>query len=210
MKEIGEDMNEMFIAKLVMLGVVGGVIGYLTNTIAVKMVFRPLEPVRIPIIGLTLQGLIPKRRAEIAKVIGEIVDKELISMESIIEKIINEGYKEEIVKTIKEKVMKAIEKNMPSMLQMMFGGIINDFVKDMIDKEADQMVTEMLQKFIDNSSINIQVSKMVEEKINGFELEKLEDLTMKIAKKELKYIEILGGVIGFAIGIVQGLIILNI
>lgn len=201
-------MDEMFIVKLIILGVIGGMIGYITNAIAVKMIFRPLEPKKI--LGLTLQGLIPKRRLEISKVIGEVVDKELVSVEAIVDKIIEDGYREQIVESIKEKVLDAIEKNMPSWIQVMFGSVINDFVKGIIDKEADEMVTEMLRKFLDNGSMNIEISKMVEEKINGFELEKLEELTLKIAKKELKYIELLGGVIGFVIGIVQGLIILNL
>ncbi|MFA5527633.1 MAG: DUF445 family protein [Peptostreptococcales bacterium] len=201
-------MEEMYIIKLISLGVVGGIIGYVTNAIAVKMIFRPLKPKKI--LGLTLQGLIPKRRLEISKVIGEVVDSELVSVESIIDKIIEEGYKEQIIEEIKIKVMNAIEKNMPSLVQVMFGGVISDFVEDMIDKEADHMVTEMLQGFIDNGTARIEVSKMVEEKINSFELEKMEEIILKIAKKELKYIELLGGVIGFAIGIVQGLIILNL
>jgi uncharacterized membrane protein YheB (UPF0754 family) len=201
-------MEEMYIIKLISLGVVGGIIGYVTNAIAVKMIFRPLKPKKI--LGLTLQGLIPKRRLEISKVIGEVVDNELVSIESIIDKIIEEGYKEQIIEEIKIKVMNAIEKNMPSLVQVMFGGVISDFVEDMIDKEADHMVTEMLQGFIDNGTARIEVSKMVEEKINSFELEKMEEIILKIAKKELKYIELLGGVIGFAIGIVQGLIILNL
>ena len=51
---------------------------------------------------------------------------------------------------------------------------------------------------------------MVENKINELDLYQLEELIIKVAKKELKHIEILGLVLGFLIGIIQGIIIIFI
>ncbi len=47
---------------------------------------------------------------------------------------------------------------------------------------------------------------MVEDKINELDLYELEEIIIRIAKKELKHIEFLGLVLGFLIGIVQGLV----
>ena len=52
--------------------VIGGVIGYFTNYIAVKMLFRPLKPVKIG--GRTLPftpGIIPKGKPRLAKALGK-------------------------------------------------------------------------------------------------------------------------------------------
>jgi len=49
---------------------------------------------------------------------------------------------------------------------------------------------------------------MIEEKISLFELEEIEEMILKIAKSELKHIEYLGGVLGFLIGITQGLLLI--
>ena len=46
----------------------GGVIGYVTNRIAVKMIFRPIRPVSV--LGLRVQGLIGHRQHELAESIG--------------------------------------------------------------------------------------------------------------------------------------------
>jgi uncharacterized membrane protein YheB (UPF0754 family) len=49
---------------------------------------------------------------------------------------------------------------------------------------------------------------MVEEKISQFELDEIEKMILKIAKKELKHIEYLGGVLGFLIGLTQAFLLL--
>ena len=50
---------------------VGAVIGYVTNSIAVMMIFRPHEPRGI--LGFQLHGLVPKRQPDLARKIGEVV-----------------------------------------------------------------------------------------------------------------------------------------
>ena len=52
--------------KLLLLPIIGFVIGYLTNYIAVKMLFRPRKSV------FGIQGVIPKRKSVLARNIGEV------------------------------------------------------------------------------------------------------------------------------------------
>lgn len=200
----------MFWLKLLTLAIIGGLIGYVTNTIAVKMIFRPLNPIRIPLFNINIQGLIPKRRADIAHTIGDVIDKELISIESIFGKFIENTGKEELINKVKEKLKQAVSTNLPSLLPSVIKQMILDYANEIIDRETEGFIIEAVDKLMDNASIHVRIAEMVEEKINSFELEKMEALTMKIAKKELRHIEILGGIIGFVIGIVQGVIVLNI
>ncbi len=90
--------------KLFILATVGALIGWTTNVIAIKLLFRPIEPVRIPLTKLTLQGLMPKRKKEIAKNIGETVENELISIEEIIDKMIEGSDKTMIIEALKKRI----------------------------------------------------------------------------------------------------------
>jgi uncharacterized membrane protein YheB (UPF0754 family) len=72
------------------------------------------------------------------------------------------------------------------------------------------MINEMSEKLIHQAAEKISIALLIEEKINEFPFDKLEEIIIGIAKKELKHIEILGGVLGLLIGIVQGFIVLNI
>ncbi|MBB6218262.1 uncharacterized membrane protein YheB (UPF0754 family) [Anaerosolibacter carboniphilus] len=200
----------MFWTKLLILALIGAAIGWFTNVLAIKLIFRPLQPIQIPILNITLQGLIPKRKSELAKSIGEIVESELISIEEIIDKFIENENKSEIIFSIKRKIKRIIEQKLPGIIPSAIKSMLMDYIDDVIDKEAEIALTELTEKIIHKATSNVSIAKIIEEKINNFEIDKLEHIILAIAQKELKHIEILGGVIGFVIGILQGLIILFI
>ncbi len=89
--------------KILIMGTVGAIIGYSTNVIAIKLMFRPINPIQLKPFKFELQGLIPKRKADIATSIGEIIESELISIEEIIDKLIEQSNKEEMIAMIKDK-----------------------------------------------------------------------------------------------------------
>lgn len=83
--------------KILVGAAIGAVIGYITNYIAIKMLFRPLEEKRI--FGMRVPftpGLIPKEKSRIAKSVGEAVGKYLLSSESILESLKNQGLKDKL------------------------------------------------------------------------------------------------------------------
>lgn len=59
---------------------VGAGIGYITNWLAIKMLFRPLKPVKILGKEISiLQGVIPKRRGDLARSVGQTVGEHLLT-----------------------------------------------------------------------------------------------------------------------------------
>lgn len=198
----------MFWLKLLILALVGAIIGWVTNILAIKLIFRPLSPINIPIINVKIQGLIPKRKAELAKSIGEIVETELISMEEIIDKFIEEQDKSEIIFNIKRKIKNVAEQKLPPILPSTFKALILNYIDDVVDQEAEKAINELTEKIIHKATTKVKIALIIEDKINEFELDKLEKIILAIAKKELKHIELLGGLIGFLIGLLQGGILL--
>ena len=203
-------MSTLFWTKLIILALIGAAIGWFTNVLAIKLIFRPLQPIQIPILNLTIQGLIPKRKSELARSIGEIVESELISIEEIIDKFIEKENKSEIIFSIKRKIKRIIEQKLPGIIPSAIKQMLMDYIDDVIDKEAEIALTELAEKMVHKATSNVSIAQIIEDKINNFEIDKLEYIILAIAQKELKHIEILGGVIGFLIGILQGLIILFI
>ena len=194
--------------QLLILATIGGVIGWITNLLAIKMLFRPFEPMNIPIINLKIQGLIPKRKAEIARSIGETIETELLSIDEIVNKLVNTNNKEEIIKILKEKITVIVAEHLPSIIPSTFKGMISKYINDVIDEEGEKIINELIESTVKKASASIELGKMVEDKVNDFEMEELERIVVNIAKNELKHIEVLGGILGFIIGIFQGLIIL--
>lgn len=194
-----------FFIKMIFLGAVGGIIGWFTNYVAVKMLFRPLKPIKI--FDFEIQGLIPKRKSDIAKSVGEIVENELISINDLWDSLINEKNKELVLSNLKFKVKKVTDENMPSFVPRSIKSMIAAYIGDIIDREFVKFTEQSSALLIQDISRNVNISQIVEEKINSFELEKLEKIVIQIAHKELYMIEVLGGVLGFVIGILQAFVI---
>lgn len=186
---------------------VGAGIGWFTNRIAIRMLFRPQNPIRVPVMGVSIQGLIPRRRREIAASIGEVVDRELVSIEEIVLGLAAERNREEIIETIKRKVEEIIRSRLPGLIPGYIKDLIADYVNDIIDSQANIVINELVENIIHKAARELNLRQMIEDKINQFDLGKLEDIILSVADKELKHIEYLGAVIGFVIGLIQAFVV---
>lgn len=191
----------------IFLIVVGAVIGWLTNVLAIKMLFRPIKPYKLPLINITIQGLIPKRRHDISKSIGEVVEKELVSINEIFDKLVTEENKRDAIAIIKEKLLKVIDYKIPSIIPYSIKTKIIDYFEEQINKDAMAILDSSIDGIISKSVHKINIGEMVEAKIDELELESMEKLILGLTSKELKYIELLGGLLGGIIGFVQAIII---
>ncbi|MDK2868075.1 MAG: hypothetical protein PWP51_828 [Clostridiales bacterium] len=196
------------LSMLLFLAAIGAVIGWMTNVIAIKLLFRPINPISIPGLPFKFQGLIPKRKAEIARSIGEVVADELVSMEEIINKLIEGIDRAEVIKMIKVKIVTMANEKMPAMIPSMFKGMIISNVETMIDENGESIMIELTEKLAHKALEAIDIKEIVEDRINAYDFEKIEEMTIKIAQNELKHIEVLGGIIGFLIGLLQGTIVI--
>ncbi|MDY4129684.1 DUF445 domain-containing protein [Peptostreptococcus porci] len=198
-------MDTRIIIKILTMAVVGGIIGYVTNVLAVKMLFRPLKPFKMPIFGFEIVGLIPKRRADIAKSIGTTVGEQLIDYDELINSMLKEEDKENLKRVLKERIAVIIEEK-ASFIPFLFRSKVTEFVDQVIESEFDSGIDSLLEVAKEKAISRIDVGKMVEEKINELDLVELEKIILVIASKELKHIENLGLLLGFVIGVVQGII----
>lgn len=97
----GAGMN-IWISILVMM-IIGGFIGMMTNFIAIRMLFRPYKAIFIGKWRLPFTpGLIPKRRDELAQKIGQVVTEHLLTGDMIQKKLQDEGLQVGLVETAQE------------------------------------------------------------------------------------------------------------
>ena len=90
---------------------VGAFIGYLTNKIAIRMLFRPLRPWRL--FGLRLPmtpGVIPAKRRQLAENIGEMVGRHLLTSKDIGAALSEEPFQDHLTALIDRKVKDALKK----------------------------------------------------------------------------------------------------
>ncbi|EEH98903.1 MULTISPECIES: DUF445 domain-containing protein [Clostridium] len=192
---------------ILILTIVGGLIGWITNILAIKLLFRPIKPVKIPILNIEILGLIPKRKNEIAANIGEVISNELLSMDDILDQALNNSNGENFNSYITDKIKNIINEKL-NIIPMPFRMMAAPYIDEILNKEVPNAVDEISVDLLDKAKENVNIQEIVEEKINQLDLEKLEDIIIKVAKKELKHIEILGLVLGAIIGVLQGVLVI--
>lgn len=168
--------------------VIGGAIGYITNGIAVKMLFRPLRPIYIGKKKLPFTpGLIPKEKERVAKRMGKLVSEELLSGEALQAALLAPQVTEQLCRSIDdvyaslvasdETVEDFLERNMTleSYLYMKTHG--EDMVAALISEKLEQMDFETLvgeqaifyvrDGLKDNMGLKMMLSLLPDEALKG-------------------------------------------
>lgn len=86
----------------------GLIVGYLTNWIAIKIIFEPQEPIKFA--GLTIQGMFLKRQNEVSRVYSDIIQEKLINAQNITDIVLNGSGSSQILELIELHVNDAIER----------------------------------------------------------------------------------------------------
>ncbi|NLJ41380.1 MAG: DUF445 family protein [Clostridiales bacterium] len=192
---------------ILIMSLVGAAIGWFTNYLAIKLIFRPINPVRIPLTNFEFQGLVPKRRDEIAISIGNTVEEQLLSIDELLESLNTGANQIALVKNIRIGILKVIRNKMPSFFPQGIKNTILKYAGNIIDREAKSFIENNMERLIEEAVLSVDVAKLVERKINDFDLLELESIIIDLSGRELRYIEVLGGILGFLIGLIQGVII---
>ncbi len=198
-------MNTIF---LVTLPLMTALIGWLTNLVAIKMLFRPTRPVRV--FGWNWQGIIPKRQQDLAARTAAIIERELLDSR-IIEQQIREI---DLKPYLRDYARHLIQHGLGAKLRRIpvLGNFINAATLTRLERllasEMQKQAAPLVARLSGEVEKHIPVRKLVEEKVASLEVEKLEQMVNQVAKKEFRSIELLGGVLGFLVGIVQLLILL--
>ncbi len=191
-----------------MFPLIGALTGWVTNWVAVKMLFHPKEPKNFLL--FKVQGVFPKRQKVMAEKLGHIVASELFSIDDVVSKMKSSDNKE-VFGFVEQKIDDFINVKLPSnmpMLAMFLNDDLKNKIKTTLLDEISEVIPGVIDAYAEKLKSEIDVKAIVYEKVVSFSSDKLEDILYSIMKKEFKFIELLGGVLGFIIGSVQLAILL--
>ena len=191
----------MDIVRLILMVIIGGLIGYITNKVAIKMLFRPVNPIRI--LFFTFQGVFPKRKDQMAKSLADTIEKELLNTDTIISKLLNEEYISKMKDYLKTTLASKINDVVPAMAKMFLGDQIETMITNFIEKDGDQIIDDIITKLKEQASDQINIYEMVKERIDALDFIEFEKIIFGLMNRELRHIEVIGLVLGSIIGLVQ-------
>ena len=189
---------------LILIPFISAFIGWFTNWIAIKMLFHPKEPKKI--LGITFHGIFPKRQRQFAEKLGTLVSTELISFKEIEEKIVNPENIKKLMPLVELRIDEFLRTKLGEafpIISMFIGDNTINQLKTIFMKELETIFPELIGSYMKNLESQLDLNKMVTEKVYGFSSDKMEMILNQIMSKEFRFVEIIGGVLGFIIGIFQ-------
>ncbi len=201
----------MKILVILLLPIIAGLIGWFTNYLAVKMLFHPREPKKI--LGVTFHGVFPKRQAHVATKVGQLVANDLLNTNDIFEKLNNEETIERLIGTLDKKLdnyfnITLVEKY--PVASKLLPKKAKAKIKNEILNEVELAAPGFIKSQIGQIEDTLDIESIITSKVNKLSSVKLEEVIWNILSTEFKFIEWVGALLGFMIGVIQVLITLFI
>lgn len=183
---------------------IGGIIGWVTNYLAIRMLFHPHREIRLPF--LRIQGLIPRRQRELAESIAATVSGKLLQGADLKAKLVDPALQTHIhdvlVSRIEQVFAELIQKLPPFIAAMVPASALQS-VREHVVTELMGNIPAILDAGMDYLEKQNTIHAIVRDKILALNLDELERLVLEIAGRELRQIEWLGGVLGALIGLLN-------
>lgn len=183
--------------------VLAGLHGWFTNWLAVKLLLKPVNPINI--LGFKIQGLLPRRQADLAERISEAISREFLKEEDIM------GFLKKVdpAKAMRQLILDKWEEKIGEFLAgmpliSMFVSAdklmrVRDKVADIFSTEAEKY-TELLVQSLESK---IDLRDTIRRNILAFDVQRLNKIIEEIGYKEFNEIALVGLVLGVGIGMIQ-------
>ncbi len=177
---------------------IGAVIGGVTNDVAIRMLFRPYQPLYLGKWRMPLTpGLIPREREHIAEAIAETFVAHVFGNDDVAELFLTDKVKEDLKARVDELIGKLggmldINETMLGMARTMAGGYLIAEIGKVAERAGD-----------DSEAIKLRI----QQKIDDLDVATLEELVLGFSRKQFRHITWFGVLLGFMIGVVQVLLL---
>lgn len=179
-----------------------GIILFLTY-----ILFKPAEP--ISILGYKIQGIIPASLPGLIQHLKSSLPTLLPSFDSLEARFTKTENFEKIMPLIENHVddflRNRLSVEMP-VISMFIGDKTISKLKGAFMTEIESLFPVVMKQYAANLKTELDLEHIVIQKVAGFSSDKLEEVLYQIMSKEFRFVEIIGAVIGFIIGLVQVLI----
>ena len=150
--------------------------------------------------------MFPKRQKQLAEKLGTLVAEELFSIQEVTLKLKELATSEESMNLVGKRIEKTIREKLVKSFPMLAMFLTDDMVEkvtNLFKAELQDFLGESAQDIGNKLEESLDVKELVREKVEAFSSYKLEEILFSIMRKEFRFIEMIGAVLGFLIGCVQ-------
>ncbi|MEQ1439385.1 DUF445 family protein [Fontimonas sp. SYSU GA230001] len=185
--------------------ITSGIVGYVTNVIAIKMMFYPLEFLGIKPPFLGWQGIIPRKAGKMASIACDTLVPRLITEREIFDRLDPDRVAEEIERPILALVENLMEEIMteyqPTIWETLPVAVRNLIIKRVQD-DAPEVVAQVMNEIRNNIETVFDLKDMVVTTLVR-DKQLINTVFQETGKQEFKFIGNSGFYFGFAFGVLQ-------
>ncbi len=186
----------------------GLIVGYLTNFIALKMIFEPERPIRFgPVV---FQGLLMKRQEEVSREFGKVLASRLFTMHNIFDNIIYGKATEKIVDLVEEHVNNLIDKTAGlnrAIIQIATGTKTYNNIKQMVVDTFTEELPQSITEVFDYAENALDIEDTVAEKMSSLPADEFLGFMRPVFQEDEWKLIIIGAILGMFAGFVQVIIL---
>jgi uncharacterized membrane protein YheB (UPF0754 family) len=186
------------------LPVFGAIVGYLTNWLALEMIFRPLHPTRIG--PWTLQGLFLKRQKEVSGVWCRLVTTEILTLQRLVYAMLYGPRAERTEELIRKHLLSLAEHAVEGYREIA-GLAISDArweeIRTAIGEKALQVSTDPFDHWPFNRDRAEVLERELRERMERLSPEQFQDLLRPCFQEDEMKLIIAGAVLGLIAGVAQ-------
>ncbi len=186
------------------LPMAGLLVGYLTNWIALKMIFQPQKPRRIA--GYTFHGLFHKRQQEVARDYGTLVSKELITPANIFEALMKGPYSDKLFAFIQRRVSQVLDETTslakPFMALTMGSRTYNEMKADIVDSVVAEL-PETMHGIVSYAEDAMDLKDTIITRLAALPADRFEGMLRPAFEEDEWMLIAVGAALGLAVGFFQ-------
>jgi uncharacterized membrane protein YheB (UPF0754 family) len=182
----------------------GVVIGYVTNWVALWMIFEPVRPRKIG--PFKIQGLFIRRQPEVADVYAGIIADDIVTLENMGEELLQGPQSDRTRRMIENRLRPAVDRSLGASrpaVRIAMGTRQYDAIRESIATEAVEYTMTPLSDPEFNRRQSGEIRELIGERMRELPSEDFQDL-LRSAMREDEWLLLLhGAVLGFAAGLLH-------
>lgn len=190
------------------LPVFGGFVGYVTNWIAINLIFRPLYPKRIG--PWTVQGLFLRRQKEVAAVWCHLVTREIVTIRQIIEAMLFGPRSERSRDLVKRHIQPVADEALGTLrpaAELAIGSGRLEGIRRSVGDKAVEVSIEPFKHWGFNEDRASVLEGLLRERMESLPPNEFQDLLRPCFQEDEWKLIVMGGVLGFLAGLAQLLLV---
>jgi uncharacterized membrane protein YheB (UPF0754 family) len=185
----------------------GVVIGYVTNWVAIWMIFEPIEPRRV--LGIRWQGLFLRRQHDVAEVYAGVVADDVITLRNIGDDLLHGPRSDRTHYLIETAMRPAIDRAVGAAapaVRVAVGAREYDAVRESLATEAVEHTMEPLSDPEFNREQSAAVRELITDRMREMSPDDFSDMLRTVMREDEWLLYLHGAVLGFGAGLLHLLI----